>query len=464
MRQHPGSWRVQASACASAFYICHGRDARALGRKRRAHRAGMTDHAARALRQHPGNIQTVRWACRLLRTLCGAGAGWAGRTRRQAAARACALPALVHAMAEHAHSESLLLDACDAAADLIGQGDWLDDAPGRAALALRAGVGDRVTAAMARHPTDDDLQVVACKLLDRLILNAELYCWRLPPPSLIPPHWPTFVAAQQLTELAPRAEGALVHALLELHPPSPEVRRAANDLSYALFLRNALACARFFLTRLDDLLWLEAVARILGILLTGGLRPAAWAIVRVVEGALRVMLRVMQGAPLEVMSKSPALATIIKHAAGGSSWLVPPNDHNLDFFLLWPVFLFGLLYVSCSGRAGHDYYYAVCRVAGWCLRVLVREVVLFNLRIKDVIVVGPGVGLVGPSLELDLDELACFAAEPGTRCTAWSMLRLLRASEYVHWGALLLLVLCTARSWAPAGSVVMVLAPPVCAA
>lgn len=424
LREHVGSGRVQAWACVAARSVCRGLGARALARKRRAHAAGLTRCAVRALRPQRVGVAVAACVCQLLCALC-AGADWGARARRQTALGGRALPALAHAMRAHLGAARLQTHGCLAALALIGPAGWADGAPARAAAALRAGVGHVALAAMSVHAAERDVQLCACKLLSRLLWNAELHGWAVRSPLAGP--WAAPRQARQLT-LGARAAASIAVAR---HPASEVVRRAARELQLVLLLLPALPRARLCLRLLDLLVWLEAGTH------------AATATARHLLRA-----RALGWRQTNVIAIQPD---------GSSIRVEAPSALDLLLRLWWPAALasalLATLALSALGRPGR------ARPLGRCVHAAVR---LAGLRwALEAWAARTVAG--GGALELGA-RLVC--AQPGGRCTVWDVLELLRtdpAAQAALLGGGLVVVALGAARWLD-GSCRVVLAPPVCAA
>ena len=96
--------------CMSLNAVCCGDDAAAPARKQRAAEAGALEAVVEAMRAHPQVARVQEYSYEALLTVCGGGASAAARARWQRAAQAGAREVVVAAMQAHPGDRVLQLE------------------------------------------------------------------------------------------------------------------------------------------------------------------------------------------------------------------------------------------------------------------------------------------------------------------------------------------------------------------
>ena len=169
LRAHPQEGigkHIAVRGIAVLHSLCLSDDAAGRARKQRAAGAGALEAVVASLRAHVQVSDVQHLGCMALITVCE-GDDAAGRARKQRASAAGALEVVVEAMQAHPQEAEVQADGCEALLCVCGRGA---SAAARARRQRAAQAGGRTVADAAReaHPDDDAVQEFAALVLNTL--------------------------------------------------------------------------------------------------------------------------------------------------------------------------------------------------------------------------------------------------------------------------------------------------------
>ena len=232
MKLHGDVADVQQWGCLSIGNIVAGMDEEGVARKQLAAEAGALEAVTNAVQTHVDEVPVVEYGCFALGNICFA-ADAAGLGRKQRAADACAVSAILHGMRKHAAEAAVQEYGCFALGNIVRavggkDGGTDEDGKSRKEAAVDAGALPTIVNAMRFYAKEEGVQTWGSRALSNITYGND--AWRtLARQAGARPQWMVGVAEGLDAIEASDKSGASKTDRVAIKAPAPRASATARS-------------------------------------------------------------------------------------------------------------------------------------------------------------------------------------------------------------------------------------------